>query len=70
MRNIIQNYSEISSIQGVVYIFQSHQTLVGRLFWIAVIAFMLTLGMFLVSVSQPFFRWRHSFQELKNWRPI
>ena len=45
MRNIIQNYSEISSIQGVVYIFQSHQTLVGRLFWIAVIAFMLTLGM-------------------------
>ncbi len=44
MRNIIQNYSEISSIQGVVYIFQNQQTLVGRLFWIAVIVLMLTLG--------------------------
>jgi hypothetical protein len=35
---------EYSSIQGVIYIFQTNQTLCGRLFWILVVTLMLMLG--------------------------
>jgi hypothetical protein len=31
--DIIKDYSEYSTIQGLVYIFLSHQTVFGRVFW-------------------------------------
>ena len=40
----IKNYSEISSIQGIVYIFASNQSLAGRFFWTSVVSLMLILG--------------------------
>jgi hypothetical protein len=42
--NIIQEYSEYSTIQGVLYIFKGNQTQVGRIFWSLVIFAMLLLG--------------------------
>jgi hypothetical protein len=44
MYNIIQDYSEYSTIQGVIYIFQTNQTQVGKVFWSMVIVTMLALG--------------------------
>ena len=43
---IIQNYSEYSSIVGLIYIFMPDQTSAGKLFWITVIFLMLVLGMY------------------------
>jgi hypothetical protein len=42
--DIVQDYSEYSTIQGIIYIFFSHQTTFGRLFWILVVILMLVLG--------------------------
>jgi hypothetical protein len=42
--NIIQEYSEYSTIQGVLYIFQTNQSQIGRIFWSLVIFAMLLLG--------------------------
>ena len=44
MYNIIQDYSEYSTIQGVIYIFQRNQTQLGKVFWSLVIIVMLVLG--------------------------
>ena len=44
MYNTIKDYSEYSTIQGVVYIFQSNQTQFGKVFWSMVIIAMLALG--------------------------
>ena len=44
MYNIIQDYSEYSTIQGVIYIFQTNQTQLGKVFWSLVILAMLVLG--------------------------
>ena len=44
MFQIIKDYSEYSSIQGLIYIFMSQQTGVGRLFWILIVILMLMLG--------------------------
>ena len=41
---IIQDYSEYSTIQGIIYIFFSYQTNFGRFFWILVVIAMLILG--------------------------
>ena len=41
---VIRDYSEYSSVQGLLYIFQSHQTTVGKVFWILVVVLMLSLG--------------------------
>jgi hypothetical protein len=41
---IIQEYSEYSTIQGVLYIFQINQSQVGRIFWSLIIFAMLLLG--------------------------
>ena len=41
---IVKDYSEYSSVQGVIYIFQANQTLLGRMFWILVVVLMLMLG--------------------------
>ena len=46
MYNILKEYSEYSTIQGVVYIFQRNQTQFGKVFWSMVIIAMLTLGMY------------------------
>jgi hypothetical protein len=40
----LRNYSEISTIQGIVYIFQSGQSIIGRLFWILVVVLMTSLA--------------------------
>ena len=42
--NIIQEYSEYSTIQGIVYIFQRSQTTFGKIFWNIVVVMMLILG--------------------------
>ena len=44
MYNIVQEYSEYSTIQGVLYIFQRNQSQFGRIFWTLVIIAMLILG--------------------------
>jgi len=44
MYNTIKDYSEYSTIQGVVYIFQSNQSQFGKVFWSMVIIAMLALG--------------------------
>ena len=38
---IVKDYSEYSTIQGIIYIFQSGQSIVGRIFWIFVVVLML-----------------------------
>jgi hypothetical protein len=43
---IVKDYSEYSTIQGVLYIFQTNQTTFGKIFWISVVAFMFILGAF------------------------
>ncbi len=43
---IIQNYSEYSSIVGLLYVFMPDQTVAGKLFWITVIILMLVLGLY------------------------
>ena len=42
--DILQDYSEYSTIQGVIYLFQSNQTQCGRMFWLLVVIAMLILG--------------------------
>jgi hypothetical protein len=42
--NTVKDYSEYSTIQGIIYIFQSKQTAFGKLFWTFVIIVMLLLG--------------------------
>ena len=44
MLKVLEDFSEYSTIQGLVYIFQRRQTLVGRIFWIFVVLVMLSLG--------------------------
>ena len=41
---IIQEYSEHSTIQGLLYIFQTNQSQVGRIFWSLVIFAVIFLG--------------------------
>ena len=41
---IIQSYSEYSTIAGILYIFMPDQTKAGKAFWILVIVMMLILG--------------------------
>jgi hypothetical protein len=43
---IIKDYSEYSTIQGILYIFQENQSIFGKIFWIAVVLLMLLLGTF------------------------
>ncbi len=43
---IIKEYSEYSTIQGVIYIFQTNQSTFGKIFWIAVVIFMIMLGIY------------------------
>jgi hypothetical protein len=43
---IVQDFSDYASIQGIVYIFFSYQTVVGRIFWMLVIILMLSLGIY------------------------
>jgi amiloride-sensitive sodium channel len=42
--DIVKDYSEYSTIQGIVYIFQTNQTTFGKIFWISVVTFMVLLG--------------------------
>ena len=42
--DIIEDYSDYSTIQGIIYIFFSYQTNFGRFFWILVVIGMLVLG--------------------------
>ena len=41
---MVRDYSEYSSIQGIIYIFQSGQSIMGRIFWILVVLVMLSLS--------------------------
>ena len=53
---IVQDYSEYSTIQGVIYIFQKQQTACGKIFWSLVVFLMLALGTY----------W--SFKAFNNWQ--
>ena len=54
--DIVQDYSEYSTIQGVIYIFQKQQTACGKIFWSLVVFLMLALGTY----------W--SFKAFNNWQ--
>jgi len=43
---IIQDYSEYSTIQGLIYVYFSYQTKFGKLFWIMVLFLMFILGLY------------------------
>ena len=43
---IIVDYSEYSTIQGLIYIFFSYQTVFGQIFWILVVTLMFLLGVY------------------------
>ena len=43
---IIQDYSEYSTIQGFIYIFFAYQTSFGKIFWILVVILMSILGLY------------------------
>jgi hypothetical protein len=42
--SMVRSYSEYSTIQGIIYIFQSGQSIAGRIFWIFVVILMLYLS--------------------------
>ena len=42
--DVITDYAELSTIQGLVYIFLTYQTTFGKLFWTMVVTFMFALG--------------------------
>ena len=58
MMETLKNYSEISTIQGIVYIFQSGQSVAGRLFWILVVVLMMSLAIF--WSLQAYWEWQDS----------
>ena len=43
---IVQEYSEYSTVQGVVYILQRHQTVFGKIFWMLVVFLMILLSIY------------------------
>lgn len=43
---IIEDYADYSTIQGIIYIFFIYQTIFGKVFWILVIILMLILGLY------------------------
>ena len=48
---IVKEYSESSSIQGLSYIFENKQTTCGKIFWTSVVVFMMLLGAYWSVVS-------------------
>jgi len=42
--DMIQQYSECSTVAGIIYIFMPNQTTVTKIFWILVVVGMVTLG--------------------------
>ena len=44
MFRLLHEYSEYSTIQGIIYIFQNRQSLAGRIVWVSIVAFMILLG--------------------------
>ena len=44
MLEVVEEYSEYSTIQGIIYIFQAHQSMAGKIFWFLVIVAMIWLG--------------------------
>jgi len=45
------NYTEFSTIQGLNYIFISHQTMIGRIFWTLTLILMFLLGFYWCNQS-------------------
>ena len=43
---IFLDYTEYSSIQGLIYVFLSYQTIIGKIFWTSVLLFMFSLGLY------------------------
>jgi hypothetical protein len=44
MVEVVEEYSEYSTIQGIIYIFQAKQSMAGKMFWSFVIIAMIWLG--------------------------
>ena len=53
---IIQDFSDYASIQGIIYIFFSYQTIFGKMFWFLVIVAMLCLGIY--WIVQAYVSWQ------------
>ena len=51
----IQEYSEYSTVAGILYIFMPQQTTAGKLFWVFVILSMLALSIYWSAVL--YFQW-------------
>ena len=54
----IRSYSEYSTIQGIIYIFQSNQSLAGKIFWIFIVSLFLYLGV--IFSQSAFTSWKNS----------
>jgi hypothetical protein len=44
--DLFLDYTEYSTIQGLIYIFATYQTIIGRIFWTTVLLFMFSLGIY------------------------
>jgi hypothetical protein len=44
--DLFLDYTEYSTIQGLIYIFATYQTIIGRIFWTSVLLFMFSLGVY------------------------
>ena len=53
--DIIQEYSEYSTVAGILYIFMPQQTMAGKLFWVLVVVSMLALSIYWSAVL--YFQW-------------
>ena len=55
---IIEEYAEYSTIQGLIYLFFDYQTLFGRIFWTVVLIAMTALGLY--WTIQSYVDWKHN----------
>jgi hypothetical protein len=53
--NMVQEYSEYSTVAGILYIFMPQQTNAGKLFWVLVVVSMLALSIYWSVVL--YFQW-------------
>jgi hypothetical protein len=44
--DLLKDYAEHASVQGLIYLTFSYQTLCGKAYWISIILFMLALGIY------------------------
>jgi hypothetical protein len=56
--DLFLDYTEYSTIQGLIYIFFSYQTILGRIFWSLILILMFTLGV--IWCKQAYDNWKQN----------